>query len=121
MLGRLELLIVQSSRLDPRLGTATVVFPSTTFAEKDGSFINHAGRVQRIYQAIEPAPGWLSDGEIFTRLLNAIDGGERRFDPDAMWAPIGRADPRFAGFSLEALGASGALLNGAGARSSGVR
>jgi NADH-quinone oxidoreductase subunit G len=115
ILGRLELLIVQSLRLDPRLETAAVVFPATTFAEKDGSFINHAGRVQRIYKAIEPAPGWLSDGEIFTRLLNAIDGGQRRFDPDAMWEPIQRADPRFAGLSLEALGAGGALLKGAGA------
>jgi NADH-quinone oxidoreductase subunit G len=121
ILGRLELLIVQSLRLDPRLAAAAVVLPATTFAEKDGSFISHAGRMQRIYQAIEPAPGWLGDGEIFTRLLNAIDGGERRFDPDAMWAPIRRADPRFAGFSLETLGAIGALLNGAGAQSSGVR
>ena len=122
ILGRLELLIVQSLRLDPRLAAAAAVaLPATTFAEKDGSFINHAGRVQRIYQAIETAPGWLGDGEIFTRLLNAIDGGERRFDPDAMWAPMRRADPRFAGFSLETLGASGALLNGAGAQSSSVR
>ena len=120
VLGRLELLIVQSLRLDPRLAAA-VVFPTTTFAEKDGSFINHAGRVQRIYQAIEPAAGWLSDGELFTRLLNAIDGGERRFDPNAMWAPIRQADSRFAGFSLETLGASGALVNGAGAQSSSVR
>ena len=122
ILGRLELLIVQSLRLDPRLAAAAAVaLPATTFAEKDGSFISHAGRMQRIYQAIEPAPGWLGDGEIFTRLLNAIDGGERRFDPDAMWAPMRRADPRFAGFSLETLGASGALLNGAGAQSSSVR
>jgi NADH-quinone oxidoreductase subunit G len=115
ILGRLELLIVQTLRLDPRLGAPTVIFPTTTFAEKDGSFINHAGRAQRIFKAIETAPGWLGDGEIFTRLLNAIDGGERRFDPDAMWEPIRRAHPRFAGISLEVLGASGAMLDGEGA------
>jgi len=95
-----------------RLSAATVVFPTTTFAEKDGSFINHAGRVQRIYQAIETGPGWLRDGDIFTRLLNAIDGGERRFDAEAMWEPIGRTHPRFAGISLETLGASGTMLEG---------
>ena len=115
ILGRLELLIVQSLKLDSRLGRATVVFPTTTFAEKDGSFINHAGRAQRIYRALETAPGWLGDGEIFTRLLNAIDGGARRFDPDAMWEPIRRAHSRFAGLSLEALGAGGAMLDGEGA------
>ena len=91
-----------------------MVFPTTTFAEKDGSFINHAGRVQRIYKAIETGPGWLRDGDIFTRLLNAIDGGERRFDAEAMWEPIGRTHPRFAGISLETLGASGTMLDGAG-------
>jgi predicted molibdopterin-dependent oxidoreductase YjgC len=103
---------VQTLTLDPRLSAATVVFPTTTFAEKDGSFINHAGRVQRIYKAIETGPGWLSDGEVFTRLLNAIDGGERRFDPEAIWEPIGRTHPRFAGISLETLGASGTMLEG---------
>jgi len=112
ILGRLELLIVQTLTLDPRLSAATVVFPTTTFAEKDGSFINHAGRVQRIYKAIETGPGWLSDGEVFTRLLNAIDGSERRFDPEAIWEPIERTHPRFAGISLETLGASGTMLEG---------
>ncbi|HVA84099.1 MAG TPA: molybdopterin-dependent oxidoreductase [Candidatus Binataceae bacterium] len=114
ILGRLELLIVQSLKLDPRLGRATVAFPTTTFAEKDGSFTNHAGRVQRIFKAIETPPGWLSDGEVFTRLLNMIDGGERRFEADAMWEPIRRAHPRFAGLSLETLGASGTMLDGEG-------
>ncbi len=121
ILGRLELLIVQTLRLDPRLARATVVFPTTTFAEKDGSFTNHAGRVQRIFKAIETAPGWLSDGEVFTRLLTALDGGERRFDPEAMWEPIRRAHPRFAGISLEALGAGGTMLDQAGAQSSDNR
>jgi len=121
ILGRLELLIVQTLKLDPRLGRATVVFPTTTFAEKDGSFTNHAGRVQRIFKAIETPPGWFSDGQVFTRLLNAIDGGERRFDPEAMWEPIGRSHPRFAGISLEALGASGAMLDEAGAPANGER
>ncbi len=111
ILGRLDLLIVQSLGLDPRLTRATVVFPTTTFAEKDGSFINHAGRVQRIYQALETGPEWLSDGEIFTRLLNAIDGAERRFDAEAIWEPLRRTHPRFAGISLEALGASGMPLD----------
>jgi NADH-quinone oxidoreductase subunit G len=114
ILGRLELLIVQTLKLDQRLGAAAVVFPTTAFAEKDGSFVNHAGRVQRIYKAIETAPGWLGDGEIFTRLLNAIDPGDRRFEPDAMWEPIRRAHSRFAGLSLESLRASGAMPDGAG-------
>jgi NADH-quinone oxidoreductase subunit G len=115
ILRRLDLLIVQTMRLDPRLASATVVLPTTAFAEKDGSFTNHAGRVQRIFKALETPRGWLSDGEVFTRLLDALDGGQRRFDPEAIWEPIRRTHPRFAGISLEALGASGVMLDGAGA------
>ena len=113
LLGRLELLIVHGLRPDPRLARATVVFPTTTFAEKDGSFTNHAGRVQQIFTALEPPPGWFSDGEVFTRLLSALDGEERtRFKPAEMWESIVRAHPRFAGLSLEMLGGDGAMLNG---------
>jgi NADH-quinone oxidoreductase subunit G len=115
ILERLELLIVQTLRFDPRLGRATVVFPATTFAEKDGSFVNHAGRVQRIFKAIEAAPGWLDDGEVFTRLLDALDGRERRFDSREIWDALRDAHPRFAGISLESLGTTGAMLDGAGA------
>lgn len=113
LLKRLELLIVHGLRLDPRLTRAAVLLPTTAFAEKDGSFTNHAGRVQRIFRAIETPPGWLSDGDIFTRLLSAIDGEERlQFSPEAIWASMTRAHPRFAGLSLESLGATGAMLNG---------
>ena len=55
ILGRLELLIVQTLKLDQRLGEAAVVFPTTAFAEKDGSFVNHAGRVQRFHRATDRA------------------------------------------------------------------
>ena len=47
-----------------------MTLPATTFAEKSGTFTNYAGRVQRILAAIEPPPGCLTDGEVFTRLLN---------------------------------------------------
>jgi hypothetical protein len=38
-----------------------------------------------------------------------------------MWEPIGRAHPRFAGISLETLGASGTMLDGAGEQRPGDR
>ncbi|HVA41576.1 MAG TPA: molybdopterin-dependent oxidoreductase, partial [Candidatus Binataceae bacterium] len=116
LLGRMEVLIVHALRADPRLARATVIFPTTTFAEKDGSFTNHAGRVQRIFKAIETPPGWLGDAEVFTRIWSALDGEERRFNPQAVWESIARTHPRFAGLSLEAMAAAGAMLDGSAAR-----
>src|ERR1019366_10145924 len=66
ILAKIELLIVQDLKLRPQFGRAAVVLPTTTFAEKDGTFTNHAGRVQRIQRALESPPGWVGDGGIFT-------------------------------------------------------
>jgi predicted molibdopterin-dependent oxidoreductase YjgC len=118
---RLELLIVHTLKLDQRLGRAAVVFPVTTFAEKNGSFTNFSGRVQRIFKALDTPPGWFSDGEIFTRLLSAADGQARSFDPESVWQAIGRAYPRFAALSLEELGAGGGMLEDIPAQNAGER
>lgn len=42
---------------------ATVVLPACTFAERDGCFINHAGKVQPFTRAIDPPPGAQRDGQ----------------------------------------------------------
>lgn len=110
LLDPLELLIVQTLEQVPEFAHAAVTFPSTTFAEKNGVFINFAGRAQRILAAIDRPPGWLSDGEVFTRLLNLIRTQHERFDPAAVWAQIVESRPQFFGLSLERLGAQGAPL-----------
>ena len=115
LLEPLELLIVQTLEQVPEFGRAAVTFPATTFAEKSGVFINFAGRAQRILAAIEPPPGCLTDGEVFTRLLNLIGSRAERFDPAAVWSRIVESCPRFFGLSLERLGAEGAPLAGSGA------
>src|SRR5262249_32925912 len=80
VLERMELLIVHSLKLAPMLAKATVVFPTTTFAEKDGTFTNHAGRVQRIRKALQLPEGWLTDGEVFTRILNHFESRQEPFE-----------------------------------------
>src|SRR5438552_1032123 len=55
---------------------ADVVLPLATYAECDGTFTNHAGRVQRFHTAVAPPaearPGWAVLGELVARL----GGGE---------------------------------------------
>lgn len=119
--GRLEVLILHALNIDQRLSRANVIFPTTTFAEKNGSFTNFSGRVQRIFKALDTPPGWLNDGDVFTRLLSAADGQARGFDPESVWQAIGRAHPRFAALSLEGLGAGGGILEDIPAQNAGER
>ncbi|MFQ5849188.1 MAG: molybdopterin-dependent oxidoreductase [Candidatus Binatia bacterium] len=68
-LGLLPFLVVQDTHLTPTARLAHVVLPATNFAEKDGTYTNRNGRIQRLRPALIPPLGALQDYEIFTRLL----------------------------------------------------
>ena len=114
ILERVEFLIVQNLWLRPEFARAAVLLPSTTFAEKDGTFTNYAGRVQRISKAIAPPADWASDGEIFTRLMNGIAATHERFDLDAIWQSIARERPPFNQLSFDRIGETGEPIAEAG-------
>jgi len=52
VLGRLELLVVHASLENATTRLADIVFPSSTFAERHGTFTNFEGRVQRIRPSV---------------------------------------------------------------------
>jgi len=49
-----------------------VVLPAASFAEKEGTFTNFEGRVQRVRKAIEPRGDSLADSEIILRLADKM-------------------------------------------------
>ena len=46
-IGKLDLLIVHATNENRTTALADIVFPASTFAEKNGTFVNFQGRVQR--------------------------------------------------------------------------
>jgi NADH-quinone oxidoreductase subunit G len=74
-LEKLSFLVVQDTHLTPTARLAHVVLPATNFAEKEGTYTNRKGRVQRLRAALVPPSGTLQDYEIFARLL--ASGGEK--------------------------------------------
>ena len=65
--AKLDALIVVDANRSALTDAATVVLPGLVWAEKDGSFTNHAGRVQRIRQAMEPHAGLEPEGALFAK------------------------------------------------------
>lgn len=51
-LAKLELFIVHASNFNTSTNFADIVFPAATYAEKNGTFINFQGRLQRIRPAV---------------------------------------------------------------------
>jgi NADH-quinone oxidoreductase subunit G len=108
--GEVETVIAQDSNRSALTDRAHIVLPGLTWAEKNGSFTNHAGRVQRIRRAITPPEGTLSDGEIFMRLAARVRDGATLaggFDPAATLAEIAGALPAYGGVTLGRLGSHG--------------
>jgi len=110
VLERMDLLIAHNLKLQPLLAKAAVVFPTTTFAEKDGTFTNHAGRVQRIHQALPPTAGWLTDGEVFTRILNHLESRQERFELPRIWDSMAENGTAFAQLSFDEIDPYGVPL-----------
>ncbi len=63
--------------------TADVVLPARSFAEKPGTFTNHARRIQRFLPFVEPAFECRAEGELVTQIseLAGIDGFTATYDP----------------------------------------
>jgi predicted molibdopterin-dependent oxidoreductase YjgC len=93
---------------------AHLVFPTRHAAEKSGTLTNHAGRVQRIEQAVEPGFESYADGEILSRLGAALGlaGFEGGYDPRAVSREIAASVPAFAGIDMDSLSEEGAVLAG---------
>jgi NADH-quinone oxidoreductase subunit G len=106
-LERLSFLVVQDTHLTPTAKLAHVVFPSTHFGEKDGTYTNRKGRVQRLNAALVPPPGALHDWQILARLLS--DAGEEipYRTPAEIFQQISQEIPRYRGLSFSEIGELG--------------
>lgn len=71
-LAGLDYLLVMHHSENATTKAADVVLPGVTFAEKYGTMINVAGRIQRLNKAIEPMGQARSDWEIFRDLSERL-------------------------------------------------
>ena len=77
---------------------AHVVFPTRVAAEKHGTLTNHAGRVQAVRPAVEPAWEALAEGEVITRLGHALGlpNWPARWDARSVARELAAAHPALA-------------------------
>jgi len=71
-LASLDFLVVQDIFLTETAKLANVVLPAASFAEKDGTFTNFEGRIQRVRRAIRPLGESLPDWGIILHLAEKM-------------------------------------------------
>jgi len=111
-LQRLSFLVVQNIRLTETAKLAHVILPATHFGEKEGTYTNRKGRVQKLNAAVIPPEGALQDSEIFARLLE--ESGETVPDsaPAQIFQAIATEVSAYRGLSYGAIGDYGVQLSG---------
>ena len=95
---------------------AHVMLPTRHAAERDGTLTNCAGRVQRIWPAIEPSFEALADGEAISRLAREMGrpGFDEVYDVGSVSKALSQSSPAFAGIDLDSVGEHGQPLRAAG-------
>src|SRR5262249_31377206 len=68
-LGKVPLLVVQDLHPSPISGAAKYLIPAGAFAEKDGTFVNHANLAQAIHRGVTPTGEMRTDGQVFLDLM----------------------------------------------------
>ena len=106
----LELLVFQGSNTNATCQAAHVILPSTVYAEKDGTFTNCQGRVQRIHPAFAPCGEAKGDWQILVELAKCMDVPWTLLEAQAIFEDVAAHEPAFASLSYEAIGDQGAPL-----------
>jgi NADH-quinone oxidoreductase subunit G len=68
-LAGVDHLIVQDCFSSPLMQQATIQIPSAAFAEREGSYVNSADRLQSFRWSIRPPAGVMTEAQLFWRLL----------------------------------------------------
>jgi predicted molibdopterin-dependent oxidoreductase YjgC len=100
-LKNLEFLVVQDMFLTETARLAHLVLPSTSFAEKEGTFTNTERRVLPVRRAIEPLSGSKPDLEIVCLFSSALGYDMAVKGPKDVLSEINFLVPAYAGITYE--------------------
>ncbi len=108
---KVKTIVYEGSNENPTALAADVVLPSAAYAEKDGTFTNFQGRIQRIRKAVEPVIASRPTVEILQQLANSL-GFKLSYDrPEVIFEDLAKENEAFRGIDYEKIGKTGAVWN----------
>jgi NADH-quinone oxidoreductase subunit G len=110
-LDRADLVVVLDTHASPVAEKAHWVLSGATSVEKDGTYTNSAGRVQRVHRVFSIAPDAREDWRVLQDLGLALGVlQERAADAEQIFARLAAAVPAFSGLTYAAVGDQGAPI-----------
>ena len=106
-----SLVIALAHTLTPALRSADLVLPVTTFAEQDGTFVNHEGRVQRFHAALQAPPLARPAWQVLGVLLAGLDAGPAPANAAVAFLRACETSGALAGLTWDGIGPLGTLVD----------
>ncbi|MFB0519564.1 MAG: molybdopterin-dependent oxidoreductase, partial [Acidobacteriota bacterium] len=107
MLRKADFLVVHDYAPSELTEWAEVVFPNLTFAEREGTFTNFQGRVQRLKPALLPPGEAKADREILQEVCQAMGGEMSYHSAEKVFEEIAGAVRSYKGLCYKDLGNQG--------------
>jgi NADH-quinone oxidoreductase subunit G len=107
---KLRLFVFSGTNENPTASFAHWVLPTAAYLEKDGTFVNEKGRVQRIGVAFPPLAGSREDSRVLLDLARRMKHEFPYRNPGEIFLGLAKSVTAFTGLSYEAIGAKGAQL-----------
>ncbi|MDP2606308.1 MAG: molybdopterin-dependent oxidoreductase [Deltaproteobacteria bacterium] len=117
-LQKLSFLVVQDIRLSETAKLAHVVLPATHFGEKEGTYTNRKGRVQKLNAAVIAPESVLQDWQTFLRLLDLAGEKLSYSTPAQIFQALAGEVALYRGISYATIGDQGIQLGGGGVEQS---
>ncbi len=108
-LAGVELLVASSMFPSETTRLAEVILPALGFAEKEGSFTNYQGRIQKIRRALTPHVASRGLPEVLRDLARNLGRDLGPIEPDRVWEAIGETSGAYQGLAWKDIGALGLL------------
>jgi NADH-quinone oxidoreductase subunit G len=108
-LRQAKTLVVQDLGPSPLSATADWVLPGAAFAEKEGTFVNHAGLAQAVHWGVTPSGEVRTEGQVYldlmqrTGLLHVATLRKELASEVRAFAPLAKGDLGSYGIFLESL------------------
>jgi NADH-quinone oxidoreductase subunit G len=107
---RLGLFVFSGTNEHPGVSWFHWVLPTAAYVEKDGTFVNCHGRVQRIGRAFQTLPDSREDWNILLEIARQLDRPLAWHSPTEIFRAMAEALAPFSGLSYEAIGSQGAAV-----------
>jgi len=107
----LSLFVYSATNQNPTVGLAHWVLPSAAYVEKDGTFVNCHGRLQRIGRAFPPIGDSREDWRILLELASMLGLPLDAGGPEEIFRELAKAEASYEGSSYEAIGKHGVAMS----------